>query len=123
MKSSPLLQKTIEQIKNSSGLEKKRLFIDYCDHLISLKEGGGIREEEVGYEIVSILFMGNDLQDIQVIDDIFSYASDLEIPRETSYRQPIGNWDERAANSIKKDEWNLFVMVVQEAKKILNAKS
>lgn len=106
------------QIKNTTGNEQIKLFILYCVRLIELKENGVLSEEEVAYKMVSAIQFDN-LTNSPECDAIFNIAGTTEIPRTTSYKQPIDQWDEKTANKIKQEEWRELVTTVENAKKFL----
>jgi hypothetical protein len=78
-------------------------------------EEGTLTEEEVGYHITGAIQFDT-LTKSPICDDIFDISGTLELPRVTSYAQPIGNWDERTAGQIKQKEWRLLVQAVESAK-------
>lgn len=110
-----------ERLSEASGEAKVRLFIQYCNDQIRLKDTGEIREEDAAYNIVEVMCRFKDLSDSnsRVLYEIWDSAAEAEKPRETSYSQPIGSWNEKTANIIKKEEWNKLVVAVKNAENTL----
>jgi len=109
-------EKLKEDLRRSSASDQKEIFLEYCQKLIDLKESGELTEENVGSDIVSAMLLP-DLIENPEYEAIFDIASDMEISRESSFRQGIGNWDAKAADGIKRDEWEQFVAAVSFAGK------
>jgi len=107
------------QIKTATGDEQIKLFIQYCSRLVELKEAGGLSEEEAAYKMVGALQFDT-LANSPICNDILDIAGTVEIPRITSYSQPIGSWDERTADQIKRKEWRELVVAIENAKTVLN---
>ncbi len=72
-------------------------------------------EEEVAYKIVKAIQFDN-LTNSPECDAIFDIAGTTELPRTTSYAQPIGKWDEKTADQIKQKEWEELVRTIESAK-------
>jgi len=102
----------LEEIKSTKGLERKRFFLEYCKKLIVLVDSGALREEDAAYDIVRAIFIDGIMEDSE-LERIIDAATTTEIPRETSYAQAIGQWDQRTADSIKREEWNAVVLAVK----------
>ncbi len=113
MKENPLENKYKEMEKLPLE-EKKKAFIDFCLELIKLKEKGEITEEQVGVWITSCLSI-KELSSLPEFEEIFDIAPTLELPREISYRQKIGEWDKKTADRIKEEEWKELVVAVRAA--------
>mgnify|MGYP000231595317 CR=1 FL=1 len=121
MKSDNIESKKLwNQLREATGDEQIHLFIEYCIGLIKLKEEGILTEEEVGYQITGAIQFDT-LTKSPVCDAVFDISGTLELPRITSYAQPIGNWDERTADQIKQKEWRDLVRVVESAKRYVEA--
>lgn len=102
-----------KQIKDTNGDERKQLFIKYCLRLIELKESDKLIAEDVGYKIVAAIFFDN-LSEDPILESIFDIAAELEIPRETSYKQAMGHWDKKTADILKEREYQELKKVVEE---------
>ena len=100
------------KMKNSAGMEQKAFLLEFLEKLTELKNEGEFTEEEVGYRVVSLFFASGMSYDGEY-EDLFDAAVVMEHPRETSYAQPIGHWDERTADQIKNKEWELFLRAVK----------
>lgn len=103
------------KIVKASGRERDRLIVKWCQKMIALKNAGEISEEEVGGDTVEVMFRTRS----DLLDPIFDAAADMELPRETSYAQPIGHWDAKTADAIKAKEWKIYVDAVEQAAKQL----
>lgn len=115
------MEKEIKQLRNklkeASGDEQRKLYVELCSKLVELKETGEIREEEAAYEMVGSFF--KNLSESPECAAIFDAAADVEIPRETSNTQPMGRWDEKTANVLKERQWGKLVDALEKAKKSL----
>lgn len=107
------------QIETTSGDEQIKFFIQYCSCLVELKEAGELSEEEAAYKMMGALHFDT-LANSPVCNDVFDIAGTVELPRITSYAQPIGSWDERTADQIKRKEWRQLVVAIENAKTVLN---
>jgi len=108
-------------IKNSTGEKQKDLFIGICVRLIELKEQGLLDEENAAREILRGLQFKN-LTDSAECEAIFDSAGTVEIPRTSSYRQPIGTWDEKVADKTKEKQWKELCATVENAVRSLKSK-
>lgn len=106
------IQALRNQLREASGDEQIQLFVEYCIRLIESKEEGVLSEEEVGYQITGAMLFST-LTKSPVCDAIFDISGTLEMPRITSYAQPMGKWDERTADQIKQKEWRELVRAVE----------
>ena len=104
------------QLKNATGEEQRKIFVSYCLLLVQLKEQGKLSEEEVAYKIIGAIQYDN-LTESPECDGIFDCASITELPRTSSYTQPIGTWDSKTADRIKQDEWKELVDAIKRAQK------
>lgn len=111
-----LLRELQMKMKNSTGAEQKALLLEFIEKLIELKNADEFTEEEVGYRIVSHFFASG-MDTNGEYESLFDAAVTLEHPRETSYAQPIGHWDEKTADAIKRKEWELLLKVFEVLKK------
>lgn len=110
-----MLRELQMKMKNSAGTEQKALLLEFLGKLIELKNEDEFTEEEVGYRVVSHFFASGMSYDGEY-ENLFDAAVALEHPRETSYAQPIGHWDEKTADQIKNKEWQLFLKIVEGLK-------
>jgi hypothetical protein len=110
-----MLRELQMKIKNSAGPGQKALLLEFLEKLIALKNSDEFTEEEAGYRIVS-LFFASGLDTDGESGAIFDAAARLEHPRETSYAQPIGHWDEKTADAIKRKEWEQLLAAVEGLK-------
>lgn len=106
------------QITEATGDEQRNLFVRYCSRLVELKEEGKLYEEEAAYKMVGGIQFDN-LTNSPECDAIFDVAGTTELPRTTSYAQPIGKWDEKTADKIKQEEWKKLVTAVENAQSLL----
>lgn len=106
------------QIETATGDEQIKLFIQYCSRLVELKEVGELSEEEAAYKMMGALQFDT-LAISPICNDIFDIAGTAELPRITSYAQPIGSWDGRTADQIKRKEWRELVVAIEHAKGLL----
>ncbi len=104
------------EIKKAKGDEQRKLFVNFCDGLIGLKEEGLLSEEEVANKIVSAMMEFNDLNNYPECEVIFESAATAELPRDISYAQSMGKWDKKTADHIKQKEWEELVAAVKYAK-------
>jgi hypothetical protein len=112
------LPEALEAIEKSSGKDKIEKYIAYCEELISMKDQGLLREEQVGYWIVGAgLFTKVDMGS-ETIERVFSAAADLEIPREMSVTQRMGSWDAKTADYLKRKEWEILLSAIEAVKRI-----
>ena len=109
------LSSLYKEMKTLGFLKGKSLFLDYCLQLVSLREKGDLSEQEVGYWIVAGL-LTEDLS--SEFEDIFDAAGDLEIPRESSFKQKTGEWNKDIADKIKDKEWKNLVQLLKDAQEI-----
>lgn len=99
------LELIYKKFKEVSIEQKKDLFISYCLKIIDYKNNNNLSIEEAAYKIVGIL-LPDSLNHIPEVEEIFDIAGDAEIPRETTYRQPMGEWNQKTADAIKEKEWS-----------------
>lgn len=107
------------QIETTSGDEQIKSFIQYCSRLVELKEAGELSEEEAAYKMMGALHFDT-LANSPICNDIFDIAGTTELPRITSYTQPIGSWNEKTAEQIKRKEWRMLVVAIEKAKTVLH---
>ncbi len=110
-----MLRELQMKIKSSTGAGQKTLLLEYLAQIIALKNNEEFTEEEVGYRIVS-LFFSCELDTAGEYRALFDAAVTLEHPRESSYVQPLGHWDEKKADAIKVKEWDALVREVEALK-------
>ncbi len=106
------------QVQSAAGVEQKKLFVEYCIKLIELKDQGKLTEEQAAYKIVGGMRFDT-LMDAPEIESIIDIATTTELPRITSYAQPIGEWDAKTADQIKQKEWKQLLAAVEYAKSVL----
>lgn len=104
------------KIKEATGYEQRNLFVRYCSRLVELKEEGKLSEEEAAYQMVGTILNFDNLAKSPECDAIFNIAGTTELPRITSYVQPIGKWDQKTADRIKQEEWEVLIAVIEDAK-------
>ena len=109
----------LNKIKESNDLDKVKYFLEFCDSLITEKESGVLREEQVGYEVCDA---GLTLQTTlhSPLERLISHACQMEIPRETSIGCGIelsDTWTQEKADRYKEGEWKEFIVLLEKAKK------
>ena len=107
-----------DKVKNSTGKDQIKIFVNYCTYLIRLKDEGKLSEEDAAYKMVGTIQFDN-LTDSPECDAIFDAAGTAELPRNLFYAQPMGEWDEKTANHIKQKEWEEVVSAVRNAENML----
>lgn len=103
-----------DQIKSATGDNQKKLFIEYCQRLVKLKEKGELTEEEAADR----MFDGIEFNNLTIspeCESIFDIAGTTKVPRSTSYAQPIAGWNEKVANDVKQQEWRELVIAIEKA--------
>lgn len=109
------LSDIFDEMKSLSEKEVTKTFINYCFKLIELKNKNVLSEEEAAYWIVGCLFIDK-ISKIPEFENIFDIAGDVEIPRTSSYRLGIGNWNQKDADALKKKEWGMLVGEISKIK-------
>lgn len=98
--------------------DKRKQFLAECRKAIDNVKQEVLSIEEAASHLVSLILRDNGLLKYPEIENIFSYLSDADIPREVSHALPIGSWNEKAADRMKEQEWAHVVAAVQYAERI-----
>jgi hypothetical protein len=105
------IEKIWDELNITTGEERKKTFIRYCNKLIECKEKGEMTEEEASYRIVGAIQF-EDLNSCTEFDDIFDCASVCEIPRDSLRENIADQWNQDVANKRKEEEWKNVVKAV-----------
>ncbi len=82
--------------------------ISRCEAWVSAVDLGTMTEEQASYAIADLL-MREGVSGGREFEALSDAVADAQIPREVSYRQPIGEWQEDVAAKLKKREWERVV--------------
>lgn len=114
-----------QRLKTTTSDDFAQMYVEYCSKLIELKEKDEIREEEAAYQMVSVV-SSDQFTDLSKkypeCENIFDAAANTEIPREVSYTQPMGEWNQKTADDRKKEEWENLVNTIITARQRFNIK-
>ncbi len=97
--------------------ERKR-FLAQCRKMMQEVEEGKASVESAAYALIGAIIASEGLLAYPEIDSLFGVLAEADLPRETSYAQPIGHWREDVADRLKDEEWARVVEAIQRAEQI-----
>ncbi len=93
--------------------EFRLIFLNLCHACVQQVQAGELSEEEAADELVGFLSQHTELLESPDIKAIFNALGLVDIPREVSANQPIGQWNQVAADKLKTAEWQEVVIAIQ----------
>lgn len=83
----------------------RQLFLNSCLSQLAAVEQGACSIESAAERLVAFFLSHEELLFDPELESIFAAAGRAELPRETSYAQPIGHWNAGEADRLKQEEW------------------
>lgn len=104
-----------KQLAAHTGVQQKKMFIDFCSRLVGYKEKGDISEEDAAYRMVGAIQFEN-LSDSPECQLIFDIAGITELPRDIVLDWQVKELPGKSASEIKQIQWARLVDAIEMAK-------